>query len=139
MGGNPETVRWVATTRRLIKRRAAILRGSRTRIFCTPSHGLSSSANGTRVVLPAPGGATSTARPCAASAASMSGNTASMGRGSSMRKSEGLFESCVRPSCPQPRCLERAWPWKPATLSGIRWTLNRVCQAYRRHLQESLA
>ena len=41
--------------------RAAIRRGSSMMIFLAPSQGASSSASGTRVVLPAPGGATSTA------------------------------------------------------------------------------
>ena len=41
--------------------RAASRRGSSTRIFLSFAHGSSSSTSGTRVVLPAPGGATSTA------------------------------------------------------------------------------
>ncbi len=41
--------------------RAAIRRGSSMMIFLSLSQGASSSASGTRVVLPAPGGATSTA------------------------------------------------------------------------------
>ena len=49
--------------------RAASRRGSSTRIFLSFAHGSSSSTSGTRVVLPAPGGATSTAALFAASAA----------------------------------------------------------------------
>ena len=41
--------------------RAASRRGSSTRIFLSFAQGSSSSTSGTRVVLPAPGGATSTA------------------------------------------------------------------------------
>ena len=47
--------------------RAAIRRGSSMMIFLPFSQGASSSASGTRVVLPAPGGATSTAALLAAS------------------------------------------------------------------------
>ena len=46
---------------RLAAARAASRRGSSTRIFLSFAHGSSSSTSGTRVVLPAPGGATSTA------------------------------------------------------------------------------
>ena len=60
--------------------RAASRRGSKIRILRPSSHGSSSSASGTRVVLPAPGGATSTMALRARSAAAMSGSTASMGR-----------------------------------------------------------
>jgi hypothetical protein len=63
--------------------RAAIRRGSSTRIFFCPSQGASSSANGSRVVLPAPGGATSTAIVPAANTAATSGSTASIGKGAS--------------------------------------------------------
>ena len=65
--------------------RAASRRGSRTRIrrffsaFCAQSS--RASTNGTRVVLPAPGGATSTAAVLARNAAVKSGNAASIGSG----------------------------------------------------------
>src|ERR1700728_1874764 len=63
--------------------RAAIRRGSSTMIFLVPTHGASSSANGTRVVLPAPGGATSTAALPPASVRASSSSTASIGSGAS--------------------------------------------------------
>ena len=49
-----------------------------------PNHGASSKAGGTRVVLPAPGGASSTTRACVTSVANRSGRTASMGRRSAV-------------------------------------------------------
>ena len=62
--------------------RAAIRRGSSTRILRPPSQASSISASGTRVVLPAPGGATSTAEERAAKAVRTSSRIASMGSGS---------------------------------------------------------
>ena len=62
--------------------RAASRRGSRTKIrraFCAQSS--RASTNGTRVVLPAPGGATSTAAVSVRSAAVKSGSAASIGSG----------------------------------------------------------
>ena len=60
---------------------AAMRRGSSTRIL-RPSSQLSSiNASGTRVVLPAPGGATRTADACAAKASRNSGRMASIGSG----------------------------------------------------------
>ena len=61
--------------------RAAMRRGSSTRILRAPSQPSSIKASGTRVVLPAPGGATSTAEGCAASAVRRSSRTASIGSG----------------------------------------------------------
>ena len=60
--------------------RAATRRGSSNTSLRPASHGSSSSASGTRVVLPAPGGASSTSRVDAVSAARTSGNSASMGK-----------------------------------------------------------
>src|SRR6266700_8416049 len=60
--------------------RAAIRRGSSTMIFLFLSQGASSSARGTRVVLPAPGGATSTAALPPASACFRRGRASSTGR-----------------------------------------------------------
>src|SRR4249920_143361 len=60
--------------------RAASRRGSSTRIFLPFAHGSSSSTSGTRVVLPAPGGATRTAALLPSSAAVSSTRTVSMGR-----------------------------------------------------------
>jgi hypothetical protein len=57
--------------------RAASLRGSSTTIF--PSIPASSSAGATRVVLPAPGGASSTTVPAARTFVTISGRTASIG------------------------------------------------------------
>src|SRR3954452_13772034 len=60
-------------------------------IFLPSSQGASSSASGTRVVLPAPGGATSTAALLSASVRASSSSTASMGRGvAELRGNEGL-------------------------------------------------
>ena len=61
--------------------RAASRRGSSTRIFLSFAQGSSSSTSGTRVVLPAPGGATSTAQLFAASAAVSRGSASSIGSG----------------------------------------------------------
>ena len=62
--------------------RAAIRRGSSMMIFLPfRAQGASSSASGTRVVLPAPGGATSTAALSAASVRASSSSTASIGSG----------------------------------------------------------
>jgi hypothetical protein len=58
---------------------AASRRGSSTRIFLSCAQGSSISTSGTRVVLPAPGGATSTAALFTARAAVSPGNAASMG------------------------------------------------------------
>src|ERR1700676_2028050 len=66
--------------------RAAIRRGSSTMIFLPRAHGSSSSASGTRVVLPAPGGATSTAALRSASVRARSSSTASIGRGVSKER-----------------------------------------------------
>ena len=62
--------------------RAASRRGSSTMILPLAANGSSSSASGTRVVLPAPGGATSTARVPAPSAAASRGRASSIGSGS---------------------------------------------------------
>ena len=50
-------------------------------IFLPAAHGSCASTSGTRVVLPAPGGATSTAALRARSAAVSAGNASSMGSG----------------------------------------------------------
>lgn len=59
--------------------RAARRRGSSITILRPPSHGSSSSARGTTVVFPAPGGACSTAAVPARSASRTPGSTASIG------------------------------------------------------------
>ena len=67
--------------------RAAIRRGSSIKIFCPRSQGLSRKKSGTMVLLPAPGGASSsTARPLARAPAtvgraSLIGNSGSGGEG----------------------------------------------------------
>src|ERR1700744_39617 len=67
-------------------------RGSSTMIFLFFSHGASNSARGTRVVLPAPGGATSTPVLLPASVCASSSSTASIGRGlSKLRGKLGSF------------------------------------------------
>ena len=66
---------------RVAAARAAILRGSSTRMRRSAAHGSPPSAKGTRVVLPAPGGATKTATLLARKAAVSSGSAASIGNG----------------------------------------------------------
>ena len=61
--------------------RAASRRGSSRMRRLPFAHGSSRSASGARVVLPAPGGATSTAFECAASAECRAGSASSIGRG----------------------------------------------------------
>ena len=70
--------------------RAAIRRGSSMMIFLPCSHGASSSASGTRVVLPAPGGATSTAALFSASVRDSWSSTASIGSGVSKVRGKDL-------------------------------------------------
>ncbi len=60
--------------------RAATRRGSSITILRPASHGSSSSAGGTCVVLPAPGGASSTRRGCAARLSRMRASSSSMGK-----------------------------------------------------------
>src|SRR3984893_1814333 len=61
--------------------RAAIRRGSSTIIFLSRAQACAASTSGTRVVFPAPGGATSTMVLCATKAAVSSGRAASIGSG----------------------------------------------------------
>ena len=61
--------------------RAASRRGSSTMIFLAAAHGSCASTSGTRVVLPAPGGATSTAALAARSASVSRGSASSIGSG----------------------------------------------------------
>jgi hypothetical protein len=63
--------------------RAASRRGSSTMIFFPLAQGSAASTSGTRVDLPAPGGATSTAALRDRSAEVSCGSTASMGKGCS--------------------------------------------------------
>ena len=70
--------------------RAARRRGSSRMRRLPLAQGSSRSASGARVVLPAPGGATSTALACAASAARRAGSASSIGRG-------GTPLNCSRP------------------------------------------
>ena len=60
--------------------RAATRRGSSMMILRPCSHGASSRANGTWVVLPAPGGASSTRRACAARWSRICGSSGEMGK-----------------------------------------------------------
>src|SRR5262249_20685509 len=71
--------------------RAASRRGSSTRSFFPCAQGSAASTSGTRVVLPAPGGATRTAAPPARKALVSSGSAGSMGRGSA--------GALIRPLC----------------------------------------
>ena len=59
--------------------RAATRRGSSITIFRPPSQSSPSSATGTRVVLPAPGGASTSNRGCTASDARIPGMSSSIG------------------------------------------------------------
>src|SRR5688500_1535998 len=70
--------------------RAASRRGSSMMIRPSLSHGACSSAGGTRVVLPAPGGATRTRFGAAASAASTSASTSSTGKCTSIRRPRSM-------------------------------------------------
>src|SRR5882672_8523758 len=63
--------------------RAAIRRGSSTRILRSAAHASSASTSGTRVVLPAPGGATRTAALRSRSAAARAGRASSIGSANS--------------------------------------------------------
>jgi len=71
--------------------RAARRRGSSRMNRLPFAQGSSRSASGTRVVLPAPGGATSTALGCAASATRSAGSASSIGRGGTERGIALLF------------------------------------------------
>src|SRR5437016_5770374 len=72
--------------------RAAIRRGSSMMIFLLLAQGASSKASGTRVVLPAPGGATNTAALRLSSARASSSRTASIGSGvSKVRGNDSPF------------------------------------------------
>src|SRR5262249_28797470 len=82
--------------------RAASRRGSKTRIFLSAAHVSAASTSGTRVVLPAPGGATSTAVVPRARAATRSGVAASIGRGANAvislcREHDGVIARSSRP------------------------------------------
>ena len=76
--------------------RAAIRRGSSMMIFLPFSQGASSSASGTRVVLPAPGGATSTAALFAASVSPSWSSTTSIGSGVSKLRGNHLSSVITR-------------------------------------------
>ena len=83
--------------------RAAIRRGSSTRILRPSAHGSSASTSGTRVVLPAPGGATSTAASRARSAAVSAGSASSIGSATSNEFIDGsltLIATIVFAACP---------------------------------------
>ena len=90
--------------------RAARRRGSSRMRRLPSAQGSSSSASGARVVLPAPGGATSTARGRSANAARSEGRAASIGRGGTERDIAPLFARRAgkgkRPR-PKPRCRPR--------------------------------
>src|SRR5215470_14234920 len=77
--------------------RAARRRGSSTRIFFPFAHGSSASTSGTRVVLPAPGGATSTAQALTPSARVRSGSAASIGSGAENRAMNRAYAASVIP------------------------------------------
>jgi hypothetical protein len=70
--------------------RAAMRRGYSSRTFRPPSQSASSRAGGTRVVLPAPGGASSTRRVPLASAASSAGRIASIGCGADVAGTDDI-------------------------------------------------
>src|SRR5258708_24351643 len=88
-------------------------------IFLPLAQGSSSSASGTRVVLPAPGGATSTAELLFTSVRASSSSTASIGRGVSKERGKISPHRRAR-ACPAhpPLCYARqqdvAGPDKPA-------------------------
>ena len=72
---------------RVAAARVARRRGSSIRILPSPRHEADSSSSGTRVVLPAPGGATSTAARPASRAARNAGSVSVTGRVGSTRES----------------------------------------------------
>src|SRR5579859_2639472 len=76
--------------------RAASRRGSSRRTRFDPGSPASSTAGGTRVVLPAPVGARSTAAPCRHSAAVSSGSTGSIGSGARVTATAGSLLLLVR-------------------------------------------
>ena len=63
--------------------RAAMRRGSSIRIFCPSSQGLPSRKSGTRVLLPAPGGASSSTLRRSAKAFARAGSASLIGRSGS--------------------------------------------------------
>ena len=69
--------------------RAAMRRGSSSRICPCPTLSDAASVRGTRVVFPAPGGAVSTTAPWRHSSSGRPGSTSSMGRGGSCDRSMG--------------------------------------------------
>ncbi len=87
--------------------RAAIRRGSSMTIRPPASHGACSNANGTWVVLPAPGGASSTRRGRSASEATISGSSGEMGKTGLMYR---LWYASLRPRghVPYPSALSPA-------------------------------
>ena len=99
--------------------RAARRRGSSRMRRLPFAHGSPRSASGARVVLPAPGGATSTALECSASAVRSADSTSSIGRG---RRRTVMRASLRKPR----RCDERARTGKPTVASG--WVWSRASQ-----------
>jgi len=78
-----------------------------SRIFLPLAQGASSSASGIRVVLPAPGGATSTAALCTSSVRDRSSSTASIGRGvSKLRGKISLSSSPALRACAPGRVIQ---------------------------------
>ena len=76
--------------------RAASRRGSSSSIFLSFAHGSSSSTSGTRVVLPAPGGATSTAELPPRNAAVRRGSASSIGKLVAKIRAAGALTLCGR-------------------------------------------
>ena len=103
----PPTLSSSVAAMRAAAARAARRRGSSTMILPAPTHGSSSRASGTRVVLPAPGGATSTALGAARRAAASASRTSSIGSGAEkarMRpRCHGAGAGARRRSCRRPR------------------------------------
>ena len=102
--------------------RAAIRRGSsirmRPRITASPPS-RPASASGTRVVLPAPGGAARTSRLPAASARRISGNTSSIGKGScaliivhGIGRRERIWQASRRKGCFPGSLPLPSLPWR---------------------------
>src|SRR5262245_13297573 len=109
--------------------RAASLRGSSTRIFLSFAHASSSRTSGTRVVLPAPGGATSTAALRSASAVVSAGSATSIGRVVSNCRATAIASPPARTGGP----LAQTWgelrnegalacpPLRRGTATSIEW------------------
>src|SRR3954452_17417311 len=115
--------------------RAAIRLGSSTMIFLPRAHGSSSSASGARVVLPAPGGATSTAALLPTSVRANSSSTASIGSGVSKVRGKVSPARHARPCAGHPvfpsrskRDVDGHDVWREDALRAFAVMIRKCCQ-----------